>query len=125
MFGNTIQLLKNTANWKLVNRIGDANNQGSNYRLREDTGETTMAIRHTTYVDKTNTNRKGMLVERHNVEIVQRVFGDNVTADIVRKAYVIIENDRGDALANPQDVAGALQEFLTDANVLSILNGES
>jgi hypothetical protein len=125
MFGNSIQLLKNAANWKLVQRIGDAGDGGSAYLLREDTGSTAMNIRHTTFVDKSNTNRKGVSVDRHNVEIVQRVYGTGTTPDVVRKAYIVIENDLGDPLANPQDVAGALQEFLTDTNVLKLLGLES
>lgn len=125
MFGNDIQLLKNAANWKLVSRIGDAGDGGSAYLKREDTGETAMNIRHSTFVVKANGNRKGLSVDRHSVEIVQTVYGTAGLPDTVRKAYFVVENDRGDPLANAQDVAGAVQEFLTDANVLKLLGFES
>jgi hypothetical protein len=125
MFGNTIQLLKDAANFKLLQRIGDAGDNGSRYYLREATMETTMNVRHSTYVDKSPTNRKGVVIDRHNVEIIQRVYGTVTTPDFVRKAYLVIENDKGDSLTGPQDIAGALQEFCTDANVLKLLGWES
>ncbi len=125
MFGNTVQLKKDAANWKLVNRIGDAGDSGSRYYLREASMETTLNIRHSSYTDKSKTTRSGVVVDRHNVEIIQRVFGTAGSPDYVRKAYLVIENDKGDSLTGPQDVAGALQEFCTDAAVLQLLGWES
>lgn len=125
MFGTSIQLLKNAANWKLVQRIGDAGDNGSRYYLREAGSDVTMNVRHTSYVDKTKTNRAGVVVDRHNVEIIQRVFGTLGNPDIIRKAYLVFENDQSDTLTDPQDIVGALQEFLTDANVLKLIGWES
>lgn len=125
MFGTSIQLLKNAANYKLLQRVGDAGDSGSRYYLRESDGETTMNVRHTAYTDKSNTNRRGMIVDRHNVEVIQRKYGTAGSPDFVRKAYFVLENDKGDTLTDPQDVAGAVQEFLTDANVLKLLGWES
>lgn len=125
MFGNTLTITKDGVAAATLNRIGDAGDNGSRYYLREAGSDVTLTIRHTTYVDKSNSARKGVSVDRHNVEIIQRYFGANGAADTIRKTYVVIENDRTDDLLGPQTNVGYLQEFLTDTNVLKLLGWES
>jgi len=125
MFGNTITLKKDGADYVTVNRIGDAGDNGSRYYFRDSTKEITMSIRHSSYLDKSASNRKGTSVDRHNVEVIRRVFGSATVADLVQKAYIVIENDRGDDLIYSQDITGCVQEFCTDANVLKLLGWES
>lgn len=125
MFGNSVTLTRDTVSHFVVSRIGDAGDSGSRYYLRTSTYEVTLSIRHSSYLDKSNTNRKGVSVDRHNVEVIQRVFGSPSVPDKIRKAYMVIENDRGDDLSETQNVAGTVQEFATDANVLKLLAWES
>lgn len=125
MFGNSIALTKNGSAWNTVSRIGDAGDNGSRYYYRAADADITFTIRHSNYTVNDKSNRKGMVVDRHNVELLFRQFGTGTTPDFVQKAYIVFENDRGDSLTAPQDVVGALQEFLTDANVLKLLTWES
>lgn len=125
MFGNTLTLVNDGVDLMTLSRIGDAGDNGSRYYKRDSALETSCTIRHSTYQDKSNTNRKGIVVDRHNVEIILRVFGNATTPDYIRKAYFVIENDRGDALNGAQDIASCLVSFLSDANTMKLLNWES
>jgi hypothetical protein len=94
----------------------------SEYLLRSATDEWRMHIRNTSYQDK----RRGVAIDRHNVELIQTVFPvAPATVSTVRKAYVVLENQVGDTLTNPRDTLLGLQAFLTSANISKLLNQES
>lgn len=94
----------------------------SEYMLRSATDEFRLAIRNTTYLDK----KLGATISRHNVEIIQTVFPvAPATQSIRRKAYVVIENQDGDTLTDPRNVALGLLAFLTSAKIDQLMNFES
>lgn len=120
MFSDSLVVTINSVD-KTLTRINQ-DGYSSEYLLREDTGEFSLRIRNTSYVR----NGTSIKVDRHNVELVHTVYGAT-TADpnIVRKAYIVFENDRGDALADAEDFTAGLVGFLTDANIGKMLNWES
>jgi len=97
----------------------------SEYLLRSATDEIRLNIRNSTRTDKA----RGVSIDRHNAEIVQTVFPvAPSTTSIVRKAYVVIENQAGDTLTDPTNVAAGLLAFLTatsNANITKMMNSES
>jgi hypothetical protein len=114
---------------KALNRISFDGNSSS-YRLRSSTDEFTLNIRNTSYTrSSSKAGAPGKLVYRHNAEFVQTVYAvAPSTANTTRRAYVVIENEQGDTLADPTYVAAALLAFLTassNANIAKMLNDES
>lgn len=94
----------------------------SEYLLRTATEEFRLAIRNSSYTDK----KRGVTVDRHNVELINTVFPvAPSTLSTVRKAYVVIENQRGDTLTDPRNVAVGLLAFLTSAKIDQLMNFES
>ncbi|DAD51811.1 coat protein [ssRNA phage Gerhypos.4_12] len=94
----------------------------SEYLLRTSTEEHRLFIRNTSYVDK----RRGVTIDRHNVEIVNTVFPvAPATTSIVRKTYTVIENQQGDTLVDPRNVALGLFAFLSSAKIDQLMNLES
>jgi hypothetical protein len=97
----------------------------SEYLLRTSTDEIRLNIRNTTRFDKA----RGVNIDRHNAEIIQTVFPvAPSTTSIVRKSYVVIENQQGDTLTDPTNVAAGLLAYLTassNANITKMLNSES
>jgi hypothetical protein len=97
----------------------------SEYRLRSSTDELRLAIRNTNYTDK----KRGVSVDRHNVELVQEVFPVSpATKSTIRKTYMVMENDKGDSLADPVYLASALLTALTassNAALTKLTNFES
>jgi hypothetical protein len=97
-------------------------NYSSEYLFRTDICEYRLQIRNTSYPDK----KRGVTIDRHNVELVQVVFPvAPSTMSVVRKAYTVIENQQGDALGSVEDLATGLSGFLTGPNILKMLNFES
>lgn len=97
----------------------------SEYLLRSATDEIRLNTRNTTRTDK----KTGLVYDRHNAEIIQTVFPVlPATTGFVRKAYVVIENQVGDTLTDPTNVAAGLLAFLTassNANITKMMNSES
>lgn len=97
----------------------------SEYRLRSADDEFRMRIRNSSYTDK----KRGGRVDRHTVELVQEVFAvAPAIKSTIRKTYVVIENDVGDTLTDPVNVAAAILSYLTAssaANIVKLLNSES
>jgi hypothetical protein len=124
MFGNTIALTAYADPVATVNRIGDAGNQGSQYFLRTDDSEIRFTIRHTTRTE-TKGPRLGVIVNRHNVEIRETVYGAAGVPDQVRLSYLVFENDRNSTAADTIVNVGAIVDFLTEANVTKLIGGES
>nr|UJQ85408.1 MAG: hypothetical protein 2 [Leviviridae sp.] len=120
MFADTITITINSVA-KVLNRIAD-DGYTSEYYLRSATEDFRMKIRHSTYLDKTRSNRK---VDRHNVELVQTVFGVAPNPNVVRKSYVVIENDNQDGVTDPLNFTLGFAAFLNSGNVTKLLNWES
>nr|UJQ85583.1 MAG: hypothetical protein 2 [Leviviridae sp.] len=94
----------------------------SEYLLRSATDEFRLNIRNTSYTDK----KRGVAIDRHNVELIQTVFPvAPATTSIVRKTYVVIENQVGDTLADPRELAKGLLAFLTTMQIDKLMNQES
>jgi hypothetical protein len=93
----------------------------SEYLLRSATDEYRLFIRNTSYLDK----KLGVSFDRHNVEIVHTVFATSTTPTIRRKTYTVIENQIGDTLTDPRNVALGLFAFLTSAKIDQLMNQES
>ena len=95
----------------------------SEYLLRSSTEEFRLNIRNSTYVDK---KRGGIKIDRHNVELINKVFpvAPSTTA-FTRKVYTVIENQQGDTLVDPRNVALGLFAFLSSAKIDQLMNFES
>lgn len=109
---------------KSLVRVDDSK-YSSEYMLREATGELRLAIRNSTYVDK----KRGVNIDRHNVELTQTVFpvAPAITST-VRKTYAVIENQQGDTLSDPAHIAAGMFTMLTssaNANITKLFNFES
>ena len=97
---------------------------GSTYRLRSALDDYTMKANNSSYKDK-NT---GMMMDRHSLDIVHTVFATSTVPAIRRHVYVVIENQQGDTLSDPLNVAAGLLTYLTassGANISKLLNFES
>lgn len=94
----------------------------SEYMLRTALDEYRMNIRNTSRSD----GKRGVNIDRHNVEIIHTVFPVSPsTTAVVRKVYAVIENQQGDTLTDPAKLAVGLFAFLTEANITKLLNFES
>lgn len=95
----------------------------SEYLLRESLGEYTLKVRHSSLNDKL---RPGVKIDRHNVEFVQTLYPvAPSTTSRVRKAYMTFENERADAGTEPQKHTLGLASFMTEPNIVKLLNLES
>lgn len=123
MFADPQTLTVNTVA-KILPKIGQGDGT-SEYLLRSTTDEYRLNIRNTTYTDK----KRSVLVDRHNVEFVHTIFPVSpATLSTVRKTYLVMENQRGDTLADPVHVASAICAWLTattNANLTKLVNYES
>lgn len=97
----------------------------SEYRLRSSTDEYCLRIRNTQYLDK----KRNVVIDRHNAELIHTVFPvAPSTVSVIRKSYAVIENQQGDTLTDPTNVAAGLFTFLTastNANITKMMNFES
>jgi thermostable 8-oxoguanine DNA glycosylase len=97
----------------------------SEYLLRSATGEHRLFIRNTTRFDK----KRAVQVDRHNIELIETVFAvPTVSPSYERKIYVVVENQQGDTLTDPLNVALGLLAYLSassGANITKMLNSES
>lgn len=94
----------------------------SEYMLRTATDEFRLNIRNTSYADK----KRGVTIDRHNVELIHTVFPVSPsTLSVIRKVYAVIENQQGDTLTDPAYVAAGLAGLLTVPNVQKMMNLES
>lgn len=104
-----------------LNRINQ-DKYSSEYYARTATQEWRVNIRNSSYTDK----KRGVVVDRHNVELVTTVFPvAPSTLSTIRKTYTVIENQKGDNLTSPRDLAASLYAFLTNAQIDKLINFES
>lgn len=119
MFGNTFVLPHADGNITCIKINQDQ--YSSEYLARTATEEVRVRIRHST----TKSSPTRAKYDRHNVEVVTRVFATDVAPEYERKVYIVIEQ-----LPNDLDVkqADALSDWLiasANANVTSLLQWES
>lgn len=109
---------------KALTRIRQ-DNYSSEYLLKSTTEEHRLFIRNTSYTDK----KRGVLIDRHNVELRHTVFPVSPsTLSTVRKVYFVIENQQGDTLTDPVLEAAGLFAWgtsSTNANLTKLMNQES
>jgi len=121
MFADTITITINAVA-KVMTRINQ-DGYSSEYFLRETDGEFRLRLRNTKYSDK---SRSGVQVDRHNVELTHMLYAvAPATQPIIRKAYSVFENDRGDGLIPVAKFAAGTFAFNTEANITKLLNWES
>jgi len=122
MFSDTLTVTINSVA-KTLTRINQ-DKYSSEYFLRETTGEYRMRLRNTSYVDKTRP--VPVTVDRHNVELVQTLYPVAPAVNsTVRKAYAVVENDRGDTIVDPVKFWAGSLAFITEANLTKLANFES
>jgi len=96
----------------------------SEYLLVSPTGELRVRVRNSSFFDRpANVTRN-----RHNVELSQTVYSAGTAPAIIRKAYVVFENQQGDTLEDPVNIAAALCGLLTSSSNLvlnKVINFES
>lgn len=95
----------------------------SEYLLKESTGEYRLKIRNS--VNSTKRDNV-MTVERHNVEFTYWRYPDVTYVNGLRyKAYLVIENEVGSDPVVANDLAEALINWCTEANIVKLLAFES
>jgi hypothetical protein len=97
---------------------------GSTYRLRSATDDITMLVKNSSYFSK----KLGQNIDRHSVDITQTVFATSTLPSYTRHCYVVVENQQGDTLTDPVNVASGILTFLTagsNANLNKLMNSES
>lgn len=119
-FADTITITINSVA-KVLNRINQ-DQYSSEYFLRGTLDEFRLKIRHSSY---TNSVTK-KVADRHNVELVQTVYPVSPSiVQTIRKAYVVLENERADGVTEPLNFDLGFAGFLTSPNVTKLLNYES
>lgn len=111
------------ANARSLVRI-NFDNYGSTYRLRLADRDITMIAKNSSYKDKAS----GQMFDRHSVDLTETVFATSTTVAYKRHSYIVIENQQGDTLTDPRDVALGMVNYLaasTGANITKMLNSES
>lgn len=121
MFSDTITITINSVA-KVLTRINSGQDYASEYLLRGTTDEFRLRIRHTSVTNKVS----GVRNDRHNVELTQTVYAvAPSTVNVVRKAYVVLENQSNDDITSDLNFNLGFAAFLTSANVTKLLNYES
>jgi hypothetical protein len=109
---------------KVLQRINQ-DGYSSEYLLRSSTDEHRLRLRNNSYLDK----KRGVMIDRHTVELTHTVFAvAPATLSTIRKVYTVIENQQGDTLVDPTNVAAGLYAWLvasSNANITKLLNFES
>jgi len=109
---------------KVLARINQ-DGYSSEWLLRSSTEEYRLFIRNSTRTDKS----RGVAIDRHSVELRWTVFPvAPATRSFIRRAYMVIENEQGDTLSDPINLATALCNYLSAgsaANITRVVNFES
>lgn len=121
MFSETITFTINAVA-RTLTRINQ-DKYSSEYLLKTPNEEFRANIRNTSYVDKT---RAGTVVDRHNVQLIHSVYPAVAgQPNLVRKAYIVVENDSRDTITDPAKFDAGFVGFLTEANFTKLINWES
>lgn len=118
-FDQTFNLTINGA-VKTLNRIR-FDGYSSEYLLRTATEEFRLFIRNSTVKPKIlSPTLRGL--DRHNAEVVHRIFATATTPEIVRRAYTVFENYAGDDTTAVKNLAvGAFTDIGSSGFVLNQL----
>lgn len=120
-FPDTITVTINTVAKVLV-RVRD-DGYGSEYRLRNaNVEEFRVLIKNTSFADKAT--KVGY--DRHSFELTHTVFPvAPATTPIIRKSYLVLENQQVDSVVDPVKHTAGMMAFLTEANLTKLVNFES
>jgi hypothetical protein len=116
MFGNTLTLPHADGNI-VCNKINQ-DQYSSEYMFRNTTHEVRVKIRHTT--TKASTTRPKY--DRHNVEIVDRIFATSSVPEYERKDYIVIERLPSDVDVKQTDCLSDWLIATANANAVELLN---
>jgi len=120
MFGDPLSVTVNGVAKSLpkINQDG----YSSEYLLRSTLDEYRLTLRSQSRVDKA----RSVNVDRHTAQLTHTVFPvAPATLSVVRKTYVVIENQQGDTLSDPQYIATGLFALLSAGNITKLLMFES
>jgi hypothetical protein len=91
---------------------------GSEYYLREATQDFRVKIRHS----KEAPNASKIVMERHNVELTQTIFGTAGDPDVVIQVYAVIRNAKTSTAADVAKLGDALSDFLDNTHFQDLTN---
>lgn len=124
MFADPAALTINSVAKNLIRINQDG--YSSEYLLRSATGEHRLRIRNTSSPSKQD---KTVIVDYHNVELTEVIYAvPGVSRKITRKAWIVLQNEQGDTLTDPVNLAVGLFSWLTAssaANLTKLVNFES
>jgi hypothetical protein len=120
MFADPVTVTINAVAKSLVKINQDK--YGSEYLLRETTGEIRLKIRNSTY---TSSDANKALIDRHNLELTQVIYATSTVPSITRKIYTVFENYRSDTVVDPVNFGLGLVGFMTNGNLTKLVNYES
>lgn len=118
MFSNTVALIVGgvTKTLTKINQDGYA----SEYLLRDTLDSYRLKIRHSLAK-----RAGGATVDRHNVEVVHTVYATLTVAELVRKTYLVFEQDTADVMINEVNALANWLIASTNASITSLANWES
>jgi hypothetical protein len=121
MFSDTLTIAHDAGDL-VYNKINqDA--YSSEYLFRDGLVECRLKIRNTSFKDKARGNLR---VDRHNVELTGIIWKTaEMSYDIMRKAYAVIEIDSNDDAGEANGFFLGLVAFLTETNLAKLSNFES
>lgn len=103
---------------KILNRIAD-DGYTSEYLLRGTLDEFRAKLRHSSYTD----TKRAVTIERHNVELTQTIYPvAPSTKSLVRKAYLVLENETGDAGTDLNNFDLGFVAFFTSTHITELNN---
>jgi hypothetical protein len=91
------------------------------YSNRGALSATTVKIRHTTVAPKAGKPA----LDRHNVELSQRIYADGEEPEVFRRVYVVIEQEPGDMDVKLVDCLADWLIATANANTTKLLSWES
>lgn len=119
MLGDTLTITVNAVD-KVLKKINQ-DSYSAEYLLRETTQSFTAKVRHASEKSLLD----GKKVDRHNVEITQRVFPtEGNPLGTTRQAYTVIRNQVDDAAASVEYLSDALGTYV-NANGAALVGWES
>lgn len=119
MLGETQTIVIDGAN-KVLSRINQ-DNFGATYLLLEPTGEIQMQVRHNKEKSKLGQPAR----DRHNVRILQTIFGAAGAPDVVREISTTLVANRSDDRTAFSKVTTGVNTYMSAATVVKVLNWES
>jgi hypothetical protein len=120
MLGNTLTIPQAGGDKVLIKINQDG--YSSEYLLRETLGEYRAKIRHTKVGQ---TTQRPYEADRHNFEVVQKIFAAGDVAEYERKFYFVIETKPGDVATALADAVADLMILSTNAFLVSLNGWES